>query len=38
MVELWTGKRRKKENLMEVKSNEKYLRENYKYQCQAMKT
>lgn len=27
MVELWTGKRRKKENLMEIKSNEKYLRE-----------
>ena len=27
MVELWTGKRRKKENLIEIKSNEKYLRE-----------
>lgn len=38
MVELWTGKRRKKENLMEIKSNEKYLRESDKDQCQAMKT
>lgn len=38
MVELWTGKEKKKRNLMEIKSNEKYLRESDKDQCQAMKT